>query len=71
MTACHTDTRTLRRFGLWRVMTTPCLLTSQGPWAIAWAYVAPRQSVLISLYKKSPFLAKVFSVFPQAITGGC
>jgi hypothetical protein len=49
---------------------TPCLLTSQIPLAIAWAYVAPLQSVLISLYKKSPFLAKVFSVFSQAITGG-
>jgi hypothetical protein len=41
----------------------PAYLLLRFSWAIAWAYVAPLQSVLISLYKKSPFLAKVFFGF--------
>ncbi len=53
----------LRRFGLWRALETPCLLTSQVPWAIAGAYVAPLQSVLISIIMLTGLLSKVFFGF--------
>ena len=53
----------LRRFGLWRVLKTPCLLTSQVPWAIAGCYVAPLQSVLISIIMLTGLLSRVFFGF--------
>ncbi|MBE9247526.1 hypothetical protein IQ223_24690 [Microcystis aeruginosa LEGE 00239] len=50
---------------------TPCLLTSQVPWAIAGAYVGPHQSVLIYIINAHWFVVKSFFGFlPSNHRGG-